>query len=202
MLRRLISFSLLVKLNRRIHSVSRFSLVLFLQDWIEYFTEFLDFSTKLIVSREFQFFYFVFFLWERFQWFCRLITDCIKNILFSRFDDHNNFVYTRLHLAFYLGLWIEIALLFWLNCSTSFCFSSTLSSKILSRSWSFFFACVGRFLQRHVNMTFKVPARWIILYKLSHLGLKQKKAPVILHCTLNHSVFGSLSLHGPNAHRN
>ena len=127
MLRRLISFSLLVKLNRRIHSVSRFSLVLFLQDWIEYFTESLDFSTKLIVSREFQLFYFVFFLWERFQWFCRLITDCIKNILFSRFHDHNNFVYTRLHLAFYLGLWIEIV--FWLNCSTSFCFSSTLSFK-------------------------------------------------------------------------
>ena len=47
MLRRLISFSLLVKLNRRIHSVSRFSLVLFLKDWIECFTESLDFSTKL-----------------------------------------------------------------------------------------------------------------------------------------------------------
>ena len=144
MLRRLISFSLLVKLNRRIHSVSRFSLVLFLKDWIKYFTEFLDFRTKLIVSREFQFFYFVFFLWERFQWFCRLITDCIKNILFSRFDDHNNFVYTRLHLAFYLGLWIEIV--FWLNCSTSFCFSSSLSFKDFITELIFFFACVGSFL--------------------------------------------------------
>ena len=40
-----------------------------------------------------------------------------------------NFVYTTLHLTFYLGLWTEIAMLFWLNCSTSFCFSSTLSFK-------------------------------------------------------------------------
>ena len=61
-------------------------------------------SVLNFVSTECQFFYFVFFLWERFQWFCRLITDRIKNILFSRFVEHNNFVYTRLHLAFYLGL--------------------------------------------------------------------------------------------------
>ena len=176
MLRRLISFSLLVKLNRRIHLVSRFP-------WVPCSCRIesnvslnLRISVLNFVSTEFQFFYFVFFLWERVQWFCRLITDCIKNILFSRFDDHNNFVYTRLHLAFYLGLWIKITLLFGLNCSTSFCFSSTLSSKILSRSCSFFFACVGRFLQRHLNMTFKVPARWIILYKLTHLGLKQKQS--------------------------
>ena len=38
-------------LNRRIHSVSRFSVVLFLQDWIECFTESLDFSAKLHFNR-------------------------------------------------------------------------------------------------------------------------------------------------------
>ena len=144
MLRRVISFSLLVKLNRRIHSVSRFP-------WVPCFCR-IESNVSLnprisilnFVSTELQFFYFVFFLWERFQWFCRLITDCIKNILFSRFDDHNNFVYTRLHLAFYLGLWIEIV--FWLNCSTSFCFSSSLSFKDFITELIFFFACVGSFL--------------------------------------------------------
>ena len=49
-------------------------------------------SVLNFVSTEFQFFYVVFFLWERFQWFCRLIIDCIKSILFSRFDDHNNLI--------------------------------------------------------------------------------------------------------------
>ena len=80
--------------------------VLFLQDWIECFTESLDFSTELRFNSVSVFLLRLFSVtWDRFQWFCRLIiiTNCIQNILFSRFDDHNNFVYTRLHLAFYLG---------------------------------------------------------------------------------------------------
>ena len=142
MLKRLISFSLLVKLNQRINQCHGF--LWCCSSGIESNVSLNPrISVLNVVSTEFQFFYFVFFLWERFQWFFHLITDCIKNILFSRFDDHNNFVYTRLHLAFYLGYFrLKLSCFFGWIVRLPFVFPVLCLSKILSRSWSFF--CVRR----------------------------------------------------------